>query len=217
VGPAQEGIPEGGGAVAAAVLAGGSSRRMGRDKATLRLGGVELARGVVEVARRIAEPVMVVAPRGHPAATLAARIGAAWVPDPGEGPLAAVAAALHVVEAPHLLVLAGDHPDLRLELLALLVAERAGGDAVACRRGPRLEPLVAVYQRSAALAAATELLDGGADRSLRALLSVLRTRVVEEPEWRRVDPDGASFVDLDDPADLAAFQARTRGEGRPIG
>src|SRR6266540_293148 len=134
------------------------------------------------------------------------------------GPLVAIAAALHGIQAPHLLVLAADHPELRPELLALLVAERSSGEAVACRRGPRLEPLVAVYQRSAALAAVNALLEAGADRSLRALLGALRTRVVEEPEWRRVDPAGASFVDLDDPADLAAFQAaRPGGEGRPIG
>jgi molybdopterin-guanine dinucleotide biosynthesis protein A len=202
--------------VAAAVLAGGSSRRMGRDKATLRVGGVELARGVVEAAARVAAPVVVVAPHGHPAVALAARAGAGWVPDPGEGPLAAIAAALAAIEARHLLVLAGDHPELRAELLDLLVAERASGEAVACRRGPRLEPLVAVYQRGAALAAATALLEAGADRSPRALLGALRTRVVEEPQWRAVDPDGASFVDLDDPADLAAFRARPGGEGRPI-
>ncbi|HZD37133.1 MAG TPA: hypothetical protein VE664_00675, partial [Actinomycetes bacterium] len=79
----------------------------------------------------------------------------------------------------------------------------------ACRRGPRLEPLVAVYQRAPALAAAGALLEAGADRSLRALLGALSTSVIEEPEWRRADPDGASFVDLDDPADLAAFEERS--------
>jgi molybdenum cofactor guanylyltransferase len=203
--------------VAAAVLAGGSSRRMGRDKATLRVGGVELAGGVVEVARGVADPVVLVAPRGHPAVALAARSGASWVPDPGEGPLAAIAAALRAVEAPHLLVLAGDHPELRASLLELLIAERAGGEAVACRRGPRLEPLVAVYQRDAALAAAAALLQEGAERSPRALLGALRTSVIEEPRWRRADPTGLSFVDLDDPTDLAAFQRRSSGEGRPIG
>lgn len=190
---------------------------MGTDKASLRVGGVELVRRVIEVAGRVAAPVVVLAPERHPAAALAARSGAGWVPDPGEGPLAAIAAALHAIDAPHLLVLAADHPMLRAELLALLVAERAAGEAVACRRGPRLEPLVAVYERRATLAAAGEMLDRGTDRSVRALLGSLRTRVVEEREWRRVDPAGASFVDLDDPADLAAFRAKERGEGRPIG
>ncbi|HEX2375629.1 MAG TPA: NTP transferase domain-containing protein, partial [Actinomycetota bacterium] len=39
---------------AAAVLAGGASRRMGRDKATMPVGGVELAATVLAAAARVA-------------------------------------------------------------------------------------------------------------------------------------------------------------------
>ena len=202
--------------VAAAVLAGGASRRMGRDKATLAVGGVELASVALAAAARVAAPVVLVAPEGHPAR----RLTAAPVTDPGLGPLAAVAAALGALEAEHVLVLAGDHPGLRVELLAHLVALAPRGDAVACRRGPRLEPLVAVYRRIPALAAARRALPGGSGGhkprppenrgSLLGLLAELRTVVVEEPDWRALDPDGRSFVDLDDPGDVAAWQAGRR-------
>jgi molybdopterin-guanine dinucleotide biosynthesis protein A len=192
---------------AAAVLAGGASRRMGRDKATLAVGGVELAALALAAAAQVADPVVLVAPDGHPARRLAAPA----VADPGSGPLAALAAALGALEAEHVLVLAGDHPGLRVELLAHLVALAAGFEAVACRRGPRLEPLVAVYERAPALAAATaRLARPEGDRSLVGLLAGLRTLVVEEPQWRRLDPDGRSFVDLDDPADLAAWDPSSR-------
>ena len=187
---------------AAAVLAGGASRRMGRDKATMAVGGVELAARVLAAAAQVADPVVLVAPEGHPARRLADRV----VTDPASGPLAALAAALEALDATDVLVLAGDHPGLRVELLAHLLALAPRGEAVACRRGPRLEPLVAVYRRVPALAAADRLLPGG---SLLGLLANLRTVVVEEPEWRALDPDGRSFVDLDDPADLAAWQATT--------
>ena len=193
--------------VAAAVLAGGASRRMGRDKATMAVGGVELAARVLAAAARVAHPVVLVAPEGHPARRLAARV----VADPGQGPLAALAAALEALDAGHVLVLAADHPGLRVELLSHLVGLAASGEAVACRRGPRLEPLVAVYRRSVALAAARARLAGPAgERSLLGLLADLRTVVVEEPQWRPLDPDGRSFVDLDDPADVAAWDAGSR-------
>jgi molybdopterin-guanine dinucleotide biosynthesis protein A len=192
---------------AAAVLAGGASRRMGRDKATLRVGGVELAALVLAAAAQVADPVVLVAPEGHPARRLAAPA----VADPGLGPLAALAAALDALEAEHVLVLAADHPGLRVPLLARLVALAGEADAVACRRGPRLEPLVAVYRRAPALAAARSRLAGPPGRhSLLGLLAGLRTLVVEEPDWRRVDPDGRSFADLDDPADLAAWDPGAR-------
>ena len=192
---------------AAAVLAGGASRRMGRDKATLAVGGVELASLALAAAARVAHPVVLVAPEGHPAR----RVAAPAVADPGLGPLAALAAALDALTAEHVLVLAGDHPGLRVELLARLVALAGEAEAVACRRGPRLEPLVAVYERAPALAAARARLAGPAGgRSLTGLLADLGTLVVEEPEWRRLDPDGRSFVDLDDPADLAAWDPGPR-------
>jgi molybdopterin-guanine dinucleotide biosynthesis protein A len=192
---------------AAAVLAGGASRRMGRDKATLAVGGVALAAGVLVAAAQVADPVVLVAPEGHPARTLGARV----VTDPGEGPLAALAAALAALEAGQVLVLAGDHPGLAVELLAHLVALAPRGEAVACRRGPWLEPLVAVYRRAPALAAArTRLAGPPGGRSLRGLLAGLDTVVVEEPAWRALDPDGRSFVDLDDPGDLAAWERGPR-------
>jgi molybdopterin-guanine dinucleotide biosynthesis protein A len=192
---------------AAAVLAGGASRRMGRDKATLAVGGVALAAGVLAAAAEVADPVVLLAPEGHPARGLGARV----VTDPGEGPLAALAAALAALDADHVLVLAGDHPGLAVELLARLVALAPEGEAVACRRGPRLEPLVAVYRRAPALAAARARLAGPAgDRSLLGLLADLDTVVVEEPQWRALDPGGRSFVDLDDPGDLAAWERGPR-------
>jgi molybdopterin-guanine dinucleotide biosynthesis protein A len=181
---------------------------MGRDKATLRVGGSELAGLVVAAAGGVAAPVVLVAPAGHPAAALARRLGVGLVTDPGEGPLAALAAGLAALPARHVLVLASDHPALHSGLLAHLVAERGTGQAVACRRGGRLEPLVAVYEREPALAAARGRLASGRDRSLRGLLTELRTRVLDEPAWRLLDPEGTSFLDLDDPADLAAFRAR---------
>ena len=196
---------------AAAVLAGGASRRMGRDKATMPVGGVELAALVLAAAAQVADPVVLVAPEGHPAR----RVAAPAVADPGLGPLAALAAALDALEAEHVLVLAADHPGLRVPLLAHLVALAGEADAVACRRGPRLEPLVAVYRRAPALAAARSRLAGPpGGRSLLGLLAGLRTLVVEEPDWRRLDPDGRSFADLDDPADLEAWD-RTTAWSRP--
>jgi molybdenum cofactor guanylyltransferase len=193
--------------VAGAVLAGGASRRMGRDKATLVVGGVELAALALAAAARVADPVVLVAPEGHPAR----RLAAAPVADPGQGPLAALAAALAALDADHVLVLAGDHPGLRVELLAHLAALAGEAEAVACRRGPRLEPLIAVYRRAPALALArSRLADPAGDRSLAGLLAGLRTLVVEEPQWRPLDPDGRSFVDLDDQADLEAWDAGAR-------
>ncbi|HEX6678632.1 MAG TPA: NTP transferase domain-containing protein [Actinomycetes bacterium] len=198
--------------LAGVVLAGGPSRRMGRDKATLPLGGSLLGRLAIEAVAAVADPVALVAPAGHPANGLlapgadapGAPVRLLAVADPGRGPLAALAAALRALPAEHLVVVAGDHPGLRVELLRRLVAMRAQAPALACRRGGRVEPLVAIYRREPALAAAEARL-AGRDHSLRGLLADLGARLLDEAEWRPFDPDGRSFVDLDDPAALAAW------------
>jgi molybdenum cofactor guanylyltransferase len=218
--------------LAGAVLAGGASLRMGRDKATLPVGGIALARLAVASVAAVADPVALVAPAGHPAAALAARTGAGERPgggpgragplpagppptrppllvaDPGQGPLAALVAALRALDAAeHVLVVGGDHPGLRVELLRHLAAERVTAAAVACRRATGVEPLVAVYERAPALALAEARVAAGTDRSLRGLLAALGARVLDEAEWRPLDPDGSSFVDLDDPGELAAWES----------
>jgi molybdopterin-guanine dinucleotide biosynthesis protein A len=187
--------------VAAAVLAGGRGRRMGREKATLPVGGTALALRVAAVAAEVADPVVLVAPAGHPAHTL----GLPVVADPGDGPLAAVAAALAALAAEHVLVLGGDHPALQPRLLELLVARRAAGDVVACDHDGRLQTMVAVYRRATALAAASALLTAG-ERSLRALAGALDVHVVAEAEWRPLDPAGRSFADVDEPGDLRTWR-----------
>jgi molybdopterin-guanine dinucleotide biosynthesis protein A len=181
---------------------------MGREKATLPLGGVPMALRVTAVAATVADPVVLVAPAGHPAGTL----GHAVVADPGVGPLGALAAAMEVLPAEYVLVLGCDHPGLVPELLALLVALRDGGQAVVCEQGGRLQGLVAVYQRETALGAARDLLAAG-ERSLRSLLAALTVRVVTEPEWREVDPGGRSFLDADRPADLRGWANGLPGGG----
>jgi molybdopterin-guanine dinucleotide biosynthesis protein A len=173
---------------------------MGRDKATLEVGGVPLALRVARAAAALADPVVLVAPAGHPAADLAAGAGLTVVADPGAGPREALAAACAALTSAHVLLLGADHPDLDPALLDLLVARRAEAPAVACRRGGRLEPLVAVYERAPALALATA---PDAPRSLHGLLTGLGALVLEESAWRAVDPSGRSFADLDTPGDLA--------------
>lgn len=199
--------------VAGAVLAGGPSRRMGRDKATLPLGGSTLGRLALDAVAEVADPVALVAPAGHPAGALLAAggtpAGLLAVVDQGLGPLAALAAALRALPGEHLVVAAGDHPGLRVELLRRLVAMRAEAPALACRRAGRIEPLVAVYRREPALAAAEARL-AGPDHSLRGLLADLGARILGEAEWRPFDPDGRSFVDIDDQAALAAWRAGRR-------
>lgn len=140
------------------VLAGGVSRRLGRDKATLVLAepppggsGESLAERAARALAAVAGEVLV-ADRGR--GLLAPR----WpsVPDgPGAGPAAGILGAAAARPGRPLLVLACDLPAAGPELLRLLLelaAARSDAGWVVPRVGGRLEPLCALY-RPPALAA----------------------------------------------------------------
>jgi molybdopterin-guanine dinucleotide biosynthesis protein A len=64
-----------------------------------------------------------------------------------------------------------------------------------------LRPLPMALAVEPARRAAREALDSGA-RSLLALVDRLPTVRLEEREWRALDPEGRTFVDVDRPEDL---------------
>ena len=199
----------GAGRPAGLILAGGASRRMGRDKAghpwgaTTMLGAVSAA-----LAPHCAELIIAAAPdqslpatAGPPPLVVRDRVG-------GQGPLRGLATGLAAAAArghETVLTVATDMPLLSAAALdPLLEAARRAGPAtiVAPRVDGIVQPLCAVYPVAAA-AEAEELLAAGR-RSLRALLA--------RGEVSAVDLTGAAadpVRDFDTPA-----QVRDRSPGR---
>ena len=128
----------------ALVLAGGRSRRMGRPKQALKLGGITLLERVVAAAREVADEVVVV---GDDAA--AARVGARAAPDliAGEGPLSGLAGGLAVCPDGLHALLACDLPFVESAVLTRLEELAGGADAVVPAVDGRRHPLCALYRR----------------------------------------------------------------------
>jgi molybdopterin-guanine dinucleotide biosynthesis protein A len=162
-----------------AILAGGASTRMGRDKALLARGGVTLLHGLVQAAAHLG-PVAVV---GRP---VEAGIHATFLPDavPGAGPLGGIAAALAWAAPEPVLIIAVDLPWLTSADLAWLADLPPGLDGTVVRCAGHIEPLFSRWHPSLATAVAAALADGR-----RSPLAVL---------------ERAAMAAYDAPADLAA-------------
>lgn len=191
--------------VAGVLLTGGASRRMGRDKATMALGGLTLAERAAGTLVAVCAPVVEVGPGRSPLPSVQE------VP-PGSGPLAALAAGWHALRVEHghdgaVIALACDMPRVTADLLALLAAAETD-DSVVPEAGGRLQPLCARYS-AAALATADGLVTAG-ERSMHALLDAVPFRRLAEADWSRAVPADA-FADLDTPADVE----RLPGPGGP--
>ncbi|MGB6057380.1 MAG: molybdenum cofactor guanylyltransferase [Microthrixaceae bacterium] len=183
-----------GSGVSAVILAGGRSRRFGSDKTVATLDGRRVLDLVVEAAGQHADEVLVIGPWAPDGA------GHILETDPSQGPLNALAFALGQVRNPRALVLGGDHPLVSHALLTQLVQDDHCSDALVPRLLERAQPLVACYRTGVAMTARA-LVESG-ERRLMALLDNIDVRWMEEPEWRGLDPDGLSFMDVDTPEDL---------------
>jgi molybdopterin-guanine dinucleotide biosynthesis protein A len=191
--------------VEGAVLVGGSSTRMGRDKATLPFDGAPLATRVARALGTCVERVRVVSRPGE-----APELGLECIVDrfAARAPLVGIAAALAACEASAVLVAACDLPDVDprvlLALLALVPAE--GGADIVAPLGPRgPEPLLAVYRPR--LLPELERRIARGELALQALLRDVNTVFVPEADLRALDPELASLRTLNRPEDLEKSRA----------
>lgn len=206
-------------AVSGIVLAGGAARRFGSDKLAASYEGEPLvARAVRAVAAEASEVIVVLAPgdeRALPDAAVPVR--RAVDPERHGGPLVGLLAGLELAREPIALVAGGDMPALHEGVLASLVRalaarEGAADASVLVRRGT-IQPLPAAVRNGAATQLARRLIGEG-ERSLRALLGGLRVVRIEEVEWRGLDPEAATLLDVDRPEDLPDGGRHDR-ESRP--
>ncbi len=185
-------------AVSAIILAGGQSRRMGRDKALIDYQGRPIIAHVIDTLRALSDDIVVVSNRSD----LYGPFGARVVPDyePPCGPLGGIAVGLQTAQHPLAVIVACDMPFLNVTLLRWLIDLAEGYDAVVPQTGDEFEPLHAVYRRECHDPIVRRIERG--ERRVISFFADVRLRPVPEPEWRVLDPAGRSLVNLNTPDDL---------------
>lgn len=132
------------------VLAGGRSRRMGRDKASLSMNGKALLAHVLELTRQVCPQVFISLRTGQETPLKTAELEAMAIYDQyGEiGPLGGILSAFKAYPDNPWLVLAVDLPRLDRQTLDYLIAHRGPGNSFTAYRGrdDLPEPLCAIYE-----------------------------------------------------------------------
>lgn len=192
------------------ILAGGESRRMGRDKLPLEVGDTTLLERVHAALAFCCDEILIVGGRGHTPAV------SRRIPDlrPGEGPLAGIEAGLLAARHRAVFVAAGDIPFLTGDLVEYLLGLLSGGvPAVVPDVRDRSHPLCAAYGREVRPAVSTAL-----DRGVRSVRELLRSlpgvRYVREGELQRFGDPNLLLMNVNSPEDLErARKALLGGEG----
>lgn len=188
---------------AGAVMAGGKSRRLGRDKALLAINGETLLQRALRILSEVTSQQLVIGPPER-----RAQAGTAQVfPDeyPESGPLGGIYTALRAADYARVLVVACDMPFLNAGLLRYLRDQCEGYDVVLPRVGGRGEQLHAVYTK-ACLEPIRRQLDSG-DFKIDRFFGEVRVRTVDEDELHRFDPELRSFRNINTAEDWAQAEA----------
>ena len=190
--------------VAGYILAGGGSTRFGRDKALAEVGGVPMLAHLIELVRRCAKEVKLVAGAGKYAGFGAEIVVDRW---PGEGPLGGIITALEdAANGPAScdwnMILSCDMPFLTEEWLKFLVehAAQSRAQVVLPRSAHGPEPLCACYRTDAA-GALRAAFESGVRKVTHGLKQV-RTEILDEGEWKRFDSTGRLFWNMNTAADF---------------
>jgi molybdopterin-guanine dinucleotide biosynthesis protein A len=192
-------------ALSAALLAGGSSTRMGVDKAllSLRPNSPPMAQMVIDRLTQIADEVQVIA-SDRPEYEI---FGVKVVPDdyPGFAALGGIATALAHCRSEHCLVVACDMPFLNESLLYWMAAQPRDYDVLV----PRLagesrqggshvyQTLHAIYGKRCLPFIKTQLRQG--NRQVIGFFDHVDVRTVSEKQIRAFDPDLRSFFNANSP------------------
>ena len=182
--------------ISAVLLAGGESRRMGQDKATLVLRGRRLWEIQLDLLRKLRPKEIFVSARSDPGWRPA---DVHFAPDqtPSRGPLSGLAATLPRIRTDHLLALAIDMPLMTEDFLRSLSNLIKPSCGVVPMIGDRAEPLAAIYPKGADSNVIAAL--SGPDFSLRLLakrliaadkLRLVSVSKVEETYFRNFNKPG---------------------------
>jgi molybdopterin-guanine dinucleotide biosynthesis protein A len=188
-------------------VAGGRSRRMGRDKALLRWGETDLLGHAITRLRAVTEDVRILSggeprysDRGVPVEV---------DPAPDLGPLGGLAAALDAASGDDVLLLGIDLPLIPSALLTRLVELVPGFDAAVpvSARGP--EPLCAFYGAACQEPVRRRIASG--DLRMTAFWTNVRVREVGPSELRAFGDPEELFLNVNAPADFERAQALSAG------
>jgi molybdenum cofactor guanylyltransferase len=181
-----------------AILAGGKSVRYGRNKAVEPFRGERMIDRALQSMRPYCDPLLVIANDLTPYYGVRAHLVLDLQPQ--QGPLGGILTALFYSPHEWVLVRAVDMPFLVPELVEALLDRREGSDVVVPLTGSHYEPLSALYRRSC-LPAVAQLLEERR-RQVIAFYERVKVEAVPEDDWRRFDPEGLSFRNVNTQGDM---------------
>jgi molybdopterin-guanine dinucleotide biosynthesis protein A len=191
----------------AVILAGGFSRRFGKDKGLVVLAGKPLILHVIDRVSKVVDEVLVVVSskdqKNKFEIILGEKANLIIDKDDSQTPLVGAITGFESAKDEYSLLLPCDTPLISIQIVEFLLGMCINRSAVIPRwPSGYIEPLQAVYHTKSALTAAKRALAQG-NRNMRSMIDNLRgVRYVSTMVLEQLEPDLLTFFNVNTPQDL---------------
>lgn len=196
--------------VTGVILAGGKSRRMGRDKAFLPFGNGVLIERVIEVVSQVTDDVLLITNTPEPYQRLGLPMYADVIPDAGS--LGGIYSGLVYAKRPYCMCLACDMPFVKPEFLRFLCGSTSDVDVVIPKNAVDFQPLCAVYAGACRTAIHQRISAGRL--KITGFFDEVRVRVIEGEQLARYDPHDIMFFNANTPEEYEQARRMLEDERR---
>jgi molybdopterin-guanine dinucleotide biosynthesis protein A len=183
------------------ILAGGKSKRLGRNKLNEVIGGITLINRVINVLSAFDGEIILVTAEDSslPDTFTYAKISKVQDLYPGKGMIGGIITGLSASKNFYNLVVASDMPFLSPALIRYMISNAKGNDLVAYKNQNELEPLHAIYTKNCLPILEEIMLK---DRRIFELLGQVKVRYLSPAEINQYDPKKISFFNVNTESDL---------------
>lgn len=177
------------------ILAGGKSRRMGQDKAFLKIDNKRLIELVIERLRAVFDKIIIVTNDPVKFQFLGVKVVKDIVFN--KGPLGGIYTGLLISESKYNFICACDMPFLSSYLLKFMISKVEGNDVVVPVVGNFVEPLHSIYSRNCLMPIKRHL--ENEELRVRDFFPEVKCNYLPENLIRKYDPHLRSFFNLNTP------------------
>jgi molybdopterin-guanine dinucleotide biosynthesis protein A len=195
------------------ILAGGKSKRLGRNKINEVIGGITLLNRVINVLSAFNGEIILVTAKDSSMPDTFTYTKISKVQDlyPGKGMIGGIITGLAASKNFYNLVVAADMPFLNPALIHYMISNAKGNDLVAYKNQNDLEPLHAIYTKNCLPILEEIMLE---DRRIFELLGQVKVRYLSSAEINQYDPKKISFFNVNTESDLRIANEIAAKEGK---
>ncbi len=188
--------------MAAIILAGGKSVRMGENKAFIEVDGLPIITRIYTLLKDLFQEVIIVTNQKDSFRNFDSKIYTDLLPD--KGALGGLYTGIFFSSFQYSFCVACDMPFIKKSLVQYIIQNTKGEDVIVPRTSDGLQPLHAIYSKNC-LKPMRKIIEQGKYKIID-FYHLVRVKIVEENDFLTLDPLRESFINVNTPEELVSIR-----------